>query len=193
MRVSRLLLGMSMAVAGVVGIGSAGTAAAATASAPAGAPRVGCPPEPPSYNVSSYSFPFYGAGSFARAENINAPTMTTSLSETTNSQVTYSLSVSAGVDAGIIFDSVSITVTAGISYSHTDSESKTATITIPEHHWGFLQIGNNYAAVHGTYLWRNMECKIFTEPVTAYFPVTDTTFAGGINTTPNPPWPQAWR
>jgi hypothetical protein len=188
MRVSRLLLGVGMAVTGAVGTGVTSAAPASAA-----APRVGCPPSQPAYEVSSYSYPFYGAGSYARAENINVPTMTTSLSETTNSQVTYSLSVSAGVDAGIIFDSVSLTVTAGISYSHTDSESKTATITIPEHHFGFLQIGNTYVDAHGAYIWRNEECKIFSDPITAYFPVDDTTFAGGINTTPFPPWPQAWQ
>jgi hypothetical protein len=115
----------------------------------------------------------------------------------TNSQVTYSISATVGVEAGVIFASASASVTGGISYSHTDTINHTFTIPVAAHSFGVIGLDNVYWRFWGTYTFHYLNCKPSSyKGVFAEFPSKAPQGLEGadIHYAPTrPPWPLAPR
>jgi hypothetical protein len=109
--------------------------------------------------------------------------------------VTYSLSSTQSVEAGVIFAKVAASVTEGISYSHTDVETKSIGVQIPAHDYGWLGADNTYARAFGNYKGVLGNCQVISyQHLEAQFPLKS---AAGYEATTStvlyaqPPWPMA--
>jgi hypothetical protein len=127
--------------------------------------------------------------------NRGSSQVTLTLSFSTNSQVTYSLSSTQSVEAGVIFAKVAASVTEGISYSHTDTETKSLSVQVPAHDYGWLGADNLYARAFGNYKGVLGNCQVISyQHLEAQFP---TQSAAGFEATTStalysqPPWPMA--
>ena len=164
----------------------------------------GCPPGK-KFIIAHTAFPDLGdrnSSAWTWQHNRNARTATLTLSFSASSTVGQSITATASVDAGVIFEKVSASLAVGIEHSHADTETRTASIGIPAHEFGVLGADLFYARVTGTY--KQLEpgpggkCRsVIVNNVIAEFPTRDPMgFEDQIVTRApalRPPWPLAPR
>jgi len=206
MRTARRLTAVVPAVAAII-IGAAVMTSSVANAAPISARSAAAPDRPTSCIKAGQKFKVTkknkidlgdgATGAWNWAHNRTSSPATLAVTLATNSQVTYSISSTVGVDAGVIFASASASVTGGISYSHTDTINHTFSISVPAHRFGVIGVDNVYWRFWGTYTYYYLNCKPSSHPgVFAEFPSKAPQGLEGADITyapTRPPWPLAPR